>query len=296
MKEGPIDLHVHTTFSDGTLSPSEVVHLAKSAGLRAIAITDHDTVRGNKEAIDEGKKVGIEVVSGVEVSVDMSGGTMHVLGYYVDFDSVPLVEVLKRIEEGRHERNEKILGKLDSIGIALDYGEIRAAASEGPVGRPHIAQALVQRGHVTSTREAFDKYLKKGAPAYAERLRFSEAEAIRSIHQAGGLSVLGHPNSLNCGDDEALSAIVARLAAGGLQGIEAYYPSHSPRMQRTVERLAAEYGLLVTGGTDFHGAMYPEISIGYGYGDLHIPYSVLEAMKARLATNKAGGVRKEALS
>jgi predicted metal-dependent phosphoesterase TrpH len=296
LKEGPIDLHVHTTFSDGTSTPSEVVHLAKSAGLRAIAITDHDTVRGNKEAIDEGEKVGIEVISGVEVSVDMPGGTMHVLGYYVDFDSVPLIEVLKSVEEGRHERNEEILGKLGALGIALDYGEIRVLANEGPVGRPHIAQALLQRGDVASTREAFDKYLKKGAPAYAERLRFSEAEAIRSIHQAGGLAVLGHPNSLNYSDDGALSAIVERLAAAGLQGIEAYYPSHSPRMLRTVERLAAEHRLLVTGGTDFHGAMYPEISIGYGYGDLHIPYSLVEAMKARLATNKAGSMRKETLS
>lgn len=290
MKEAPIDLHVHTTYSDGTASPSEVVRLAGSAGLRAIAITDHDTLRGNAEAIDEGRKVGVEVVPGVEVSVDMQGGTMHLLGYYVDFNNASLIEVLRGIEEGRHERNEEILGKLGDLGIALDYEEIREAASEGPVGRPHIAQSLVQRGHVTSTREAFDKYLKKGAPAYAERLRFSEAEAIRSIREAGGIAVLGHPNSLNCGNDKALSAVVKRLVAMGLQGIEAQYPSHSPRIRREIEQLAAQHGILVTGGTDFHGALYPEVSIGFGYGDLYIPYSLLEAMKERLAANEDGCV------
>jgi predicted metal-dependent phosphoesterase TrpH len=296
LKEAPIDLHVHTTFSDGTSSPSKVVHLAKSAGLRAIAITDHDTLRGNKEAIDEGRKVGVEVVPGVEVSVDMRGGTMHVLGYYVDYNYASLIEVLQRVEEGRHERNEEILGKLGDLGMALDYDEIKAVASEGPVGRPHIAQTLVQRGHVASTREAFDKYLKKGAPAYAERLRFSEAEAIRSIREAGGIAVLSHPNSLNCANDADLSGIVERLAAVGLQGIEAHYPSHSPKVRRALEALAEQYGLLATGGTDFHGDMYPEVSIGFGYGDLYVPYSIVQAMKERLAANKAGCERKEAIS
>ena len=293
MKEAPIDLHVHTMFSDGTLAPSEVVQLAASTGIRAIAITDHDTVRGNKEAIEEGRKVGVEVVSGVEVSVDVQGGTMHVLGYYVDFSCVSLIDVLERVEEGRHERNKEILDKLRDLGIVLDYEAIRVEASEGPVGRPHIAQALVQCGHVANGREAFDRYLKKGAPAYAERLRFSEVEAIQSIRNAGGIAVLGHPNSLNCGDDTALSAVVERLVTTGLQGIEVYYPSHSLQMRRSVERLAAQYGLLVTGGTDFHGAIYPEVSLGFGYGDLYIPYSLLEAMKARVDANRINSAHKE---
>jgi len=287
LKEAPIDLHVHTTLSDGTVTPREVVRLAKRIGLRAIAITDHDTIRGNEEAIHEGTELGIEVVPGVEVSVDVHDGTMHVLGYYIDIHCGSLVRVLERIENARHERNREILDKLRRLGMPLEYDTIKAVASEGPVGRPHIAQALVQRRHVASVREAFDRYLKKGAPAYAERLRFSEVEAIQSIRQAGGIAVLAHPSSLNCGDNAALSAIVGRLVAAGLQGIEVYYPSHSLRMRRTVEELAAHYGLLVTGGTDFHGAIYPEIKLGFGYGDLYVPYSLLEKMGSRLRRNES---------
>ncbi len=286
VSDRPIDLHVHTTLSDGTLTPREVVQLAQRAGLAAIAITDHDTVRGNQEAIEEGGRVGVEVVPGVEVSVDFHAGTMHVLGYYIDFDCDALVETLQRIENARHERNRTILEKLSQLGMHLDYEAIKTVAREGPVGRPHIAQALVQEGHVANLREAFDKYLKKGAPAYAERLRFSEVDAIRIIDQADGIAVLAHPKSLCCADSASLSTIVARLVSLGLEGIEVYYPSHSPEMQRTYASLAGQYGLLVTGGTDFHGAIYPEIQLGFGYGDLYVPYSFLEAMKARSASNR----------
>jgi len=287
LKEALIDLHVHTTMSDGTVSPSEVVRLASQVGLRAIAITDHDTMRGSQPALDEGKKAGVEVVPGVEVSVDFRDGTMHVLGYYVDITCRALIDVLERVESARHDRNKEILEKLSRLGMALDYESVKAVANEGPVGRPHIAQALVQRGYVSTLREAFDKYLRKGAPAYAERLRFSEAEAIQSICQAGGIPVLAHPSSLNCDEKGAFAAIVERLVAAGLQGIEAYYPSHSLQMRQICERLAAQYGLLVTGGTDFHGAIYPEISIGFGHGDLYVPYSLLEKMQARRAATNA---------
>jgi len=291
LKDAPIDLHVHTTLSDGTLTPSEVVRAAQGIGLRAIAITDHDTLRGNQEAIEEGMKLGVEVVPGVEVSVDFQGGTMHVLGYYVDLNCSSLVEVLERIENARHERNREILDKLGRLGMPLDYGEIRAVASEGPIGRPHIAQVLIQRGYVASVREAFERYLKKGAPAYAERLRFSEREAVRSICQAGGIAVLAHPGSLNCDGAESLSAVVERIASVGLQGVEAYYPSHSIEMTRICESLAAQYGLLITGGTDFHGAIFPENALGFGYGDLFVPYSLLEEMKARLGASGRGAGR-----
>jgi len=288
LKEAPIDLHVHTSFSDGTLSPSEIVQAAQRVGLRAIAITDHDTLRGNQEAIEEGEKLGVEVVPGVEVSVDFQGGTMHVLGYYVDINCSPFIEVLERIENARHDRNREILDKLVRLGMPLDYAEIKAVANEGPIGRPHIAQALIQREYVGSVREAFDRYLKKGAPAYAERLRFSETEAIRSICQAGGVAVLAHPGSLNCGSTESLSAVVERIVSVGLQGLEAYYPSHSIELQHTCESLAAQYGLLTTGGTDFHGAISPENALGFGYGDLFVPYSLLEEMKTRVAANRSG--------
>ena len=284
-----IDLHVHTTFSDGTLTPREVVCAAQSVGLRAIAITDHDTLRGNDDAMDEGKKLGVEVVPGVEVSVDFPGGTMHVLGYYVDLNCDPFIKVLERIENGRHERNMEILDKLGRLGMPLDYDEIRAVASEGPIGRPHIAQTMIRRNHVASVREAFDKYLKKGAPAYADRLRFSEEEAVESICQAGGVAVLAHPGSLNCSSAESLAAIVERAVSVGLQGLEAYYPSHSSEMQRICESLAEQYGLLLTGGTDFHGTIFPENALGSGYGDLSVPYSLLEEMKATVAGNRRRG-------
>jgi len=286
LSDMPIDLHVHTTFSDGTLSPREVVQLAQHVGLSAIAITDHDTVRGNQEAIEEGRRLGVEVVPGVEVSVDSHTGTMHVLGYYVDYACDALVETLQTIENARHKRNKEILEKLSELGMPLEYETIKAMAREGPVGRPHIAQALMKKGHVANLREAFDKYLKKGASAYAERLRFSDVDAIQIIREAGGIAVLAHPKSLCCDDSACLSAIVARLVSLGLQGLEVYYPSHSPEMQRTCESLATQYGLLVTGGTDFHGAIYADLQIGFGYGDLYVPYSFLEAMKARAANNR----------
>jgi len=287
LKEAPIDLHVHTTLSDGSLTPSEVVRAAQRVGLRAIAITDHDTLRGNREAIEEGSKLGVEVVPGVEVSVDFPGGTMHVLGYYVDLNCSPLIEVLERIENARHDRNEEILDKLEHLGMKLDYQEIRDVASEGPVGRPHIAQALIQKSYVASVREAFDKYLKKGAPAYAERLRFSETEAVSNICQAGGIAVLAHPGSLNCGGPESLSATVERMVSVGLGGVEAYYPSHAIEMQHMCESLAEQHDILVTGGTDFHGAISPENTLGFGYGDMFVPYSLLEKMKARLTANRS---------
>jgi len=286
LEEAPIDLHVHTTLSDGTLTPREVVRAARRVGLRAVAITDHDTLRGNQEAIEEGKILGVEVVPGVEVSADFQGGTMHILGYYVDLNCDSLVEVLEKIENARHKRNEEILDKLRHLGMPLDYEEIKAVASEGPVGRPHIARALLEKNYVTSLREAFDRYLKKGGPAYAERLRFSETEAIRSICNAGGIAVLAHPSSLNCGDAESLSTIIERMVSVGLQGVEAYYPSHSTAMQHTCESLAAQYGLLVTGGTDFHGAISPGNELGVGYGDLFVPYSLLEEMKTRVIANR----------
>jgi predicted metal-dependent phosphoesterase TrpH len=294
LSDAPIDMHVHTTLSDGTLTPREVVRVARDAGLRAIAITDHDTVRGNQEAIDEGVRLGVEVVPGVEVSVDFVAGTMHILGYYIDLTCNSLIEVLLRIEHARHKRNEEILDKLGRLGMPLDYEAIKTVAREGPVGRPHIAQALVQKGYVASLREAFDKYLRKGAAAYAERLRFSEADAIQSIRHAGGIAVLAHPKSLSCGDPESLSTIVARLVSLGLQGVEVYYPSHSTEMERACESLAGQHRLLVTGGTDFHGAIYPEMQIGFGYGDFFVPYSFLQDMKTRLAANRASTAYKPA--
>jgi predicted metal-dependent phosphoesterase TrpH len=273
-----LDLHLHTTHSDGSCTPTEVVGLAHQAGVTALAITDHDITTGLVEASAAGEALGIEVIPGVEISSILGNSELHILGYFLDWQDTRLNERLKTLRDSRHRRNPKIVERLQSLGIDLTYDEVRALAGSDSVGRPHIARALMDKGVVTSAKEAFDRFLADGKPAYVPRDLPSPAEAIHWIKAARGLAVLAHPTWVRC-TDQSLIELVRQLKADGLDGVEVYYSTHAARQTREYLSLAQQLGLLVTGGSDFHGLTKPDIEVGIGKGSLHIPTSLLPKMK-----------------
>lgn len=274
-----IDLHIHTTESDGSLTPSQVVHYAKEKGLKAIAITDHDTIHGNEEAIKEGISEGVEVIPGVEISVDYSPGTMHMLGYFITTEDPILNEKLTLLQDSRADRNPRIIEKLNKLGLSLTYDEVVQVSGGGQVGRPHMAQVLMEKGYIKSIKEAFDKYLGKGAPAYLDKFRLGAEEAIAMITNAGGIPVLAHPSTLHLKSSDELDALVKKLVNQGLQGLEVYYSEHDERKTSSYKLLAKRYNLAITGGSDFHGKNMKGIDLGTGRGKLKIPYTALENLK-----------------
>ena len=276
-----IDLHIHSTASDGSLSPRALIKAAEDVPLRAMAITDHDTIEGSAEALRYRQSTHVEILSGVEISADFEPGAMHLLGYLFRLDDTRLGQALQIVQKSRAERNVKIIQRLQDLGIDIDYDEVSEVSGGGQVGRPHIAEVLVQKGVVRGIDEAFNTLLKKGGPAYVERYRLSPAEAIETIRGAGGVPVLGHPSTLNARTEAELDKIIAHLKEIGLQGVEAYYPTHGPDRTALYERLAKHHGLLVTGGSDFHGAAKSGVHIGFGRGDLRIPYRLVEDLKQR---------------
>ncbi len=275
-----IDLHIHSTASDGSFSISQIIEAARNLGLRAISITDHDTLEGSLEALGHFQSSSPEILSGIELSADFPSGTMHILGYMIRVDDSAFLNMLERIQGARSERNLEIVKKLQALGINLEYDEVIEASGGGQVGRPHFARVLISRGVVQSAEEAFSKYLRKGKPGYADRYRLKPAEAIEAISHAGGVPVLAHPFTLEAESQGALEEIVVELKANGLKGIEVYCPDPNPEDRTKYERLAWRYGLLMTGGTDFHGAAKPDVHLGVGKGDLRIPYSLVENLKA----------------
>jgi predicted metal-dependent phosphoesterase TrpH len=274
-----IDLHIHSTASDGSLSPREIIKAAEAVPLRAMAITDHDTIDGSAEALQYSQSTDIEILSGVEISAEFERGAMHLLGYLFRLDDVHLTQALEVVQESRAERNLQIIQRLQDLGIEIVYDEVSEASGGGQVGRPHIAEVLVEKGVVQSIDQAFITFLRKGGPAYVERYRLSPAEAIKAIRLAGGVPVLGHPSTLNTRTEAELDKIIATLKEVGLQGVEVYYPSHGPVRTALYERIARHHGLLVTGGSDFHGAAKSDVHIGFGRGDLRIPYRLVEDLK-----------------
>jgi predicted metal-dependent phosphoesterase TrpH len=277
---GFIDLHLHTTASDGVMTPSELVRYAKSKGLQAIAITDHDTIEGLEEGLSEGERIGFEVIPGLEISVKHSPGSMHLLGYFLDIHHPLLTERLQYLQQARAERNPKIAEKLKELGVKVTYEEVLKASGGGQVGRPHFAQVLMEKGYVRTFQEAFDRFLKKGAAAYVEKVRFAIGEALHFIKEAGGVAVLAHPNTLGMKGNAALEDLVLQLVKEGLQGIEVYYPEHSPLEVAQYKVLTERHGLLATGGTDYHGMEGNELDIGVGRGEMRLPYSIVESLKA----------------
>jgi predicted metal-dependent phosphoesterase TrpH len=283
MSDDVIDLHTHTLHSDGSSSPQELVRLAVEAGARAVAITDHDTVAGLAEGYDAARALGIEFIRGVEISAEYSPGTMHILGYYIDAESKVLSSSLDELRDGRDKRNPEIARRLQALGLDIDYEEVRQIAGNEVVGRPHFARVMQEKGYVESIQDAFNRYLGKGAAAYVEKKRLSPAQSIDLIHQAGGVAVLAHPYQLNLDADET-DRLIGELAGLGLDGVEAIYSRHSDAQRNLYSEMAARRGLLITGGSDYHGTYKPDISIVRGLGDLRVPYSLLKELKARAAS------------
>lgn len=281
---GLIDLHTHSTASDGSLSPRELIKYAKKKGAAAISLTDHDTVEGIAEALTAGREQDLEVIPGLEISAQHNGGTMHILGYYIDPSDPDLNQELNRLQEARRDRNPKIIEKLQGLGIPIDFNQVQELA-KGQIGRPHIAQVLLQTGVVSCLEEAFQKYLTKGAAAYVEKFRFSPQTAISLILRAGGIPVLAHPKTLQCSSYRDLKVLVEELKATGLTGVEVLYPDHSSEQTGTYFSLVRELDLLYTGGSDFHGDNKEKVDLLVGLGDLKIPYKIVENLKAHLSNS-----------
>ena len=279
-----IDLHIHSTASDGTSTPSEIITMAQEFGLGAIAITDHDTLAGSKEAHGLTIPATIELVTGVEISAKPIApfdfvSSYHILGYFIRLDDPVLNQTLDELQQIRRTRNQKILQRLNSMGIMITMEDIRKGVDSGEVGRPHIATALLEKNIVHSINEAFDQYLGQGKPAYVDKQRLSCRKAIRIISDAGGVPVLAHPGLLNIDQESDLEALIVALKEKGLKGVEVYYPEHSDQQIQQLLRIASSHDLLVTGGTDFHGDLKPELKMGIGYGDLHVPYGLFENLR-----------------
>ncbi|MDO4496072.1 MAG: PHP domain-containing protein [Clostridiaceae bacterium] len=273
-----IDLHTHSLKSDGSMTPAEVVREAKRAGLAAIALSDHDTVDGIREAAAEGEKIGVEVIPAIEFSVQSKTET-HILGYFIDIENPDLLKTLKEVVDLRIERNYVTCQRLNELGFDITIEEVRALAPNNFVGRAHFARVLMDKGYTKSVKEGFDLYMTSGKYAYCEKQRLTARNAVELIGKCGGISFLAHPHLTKLGDDE-LKEFLKELKGFGLSGLEGYYTDYTPEMQKKYQAMAKELGLLISGGTDFHAAMKPHISIGTGLGNMKIPYSVLEAMKA----------------
>jgi predicted metal-dependent phosphoesterase TrpH len=281
MMKNVIDLHAHTSYSDGSASPSQLVALAHSQGARAIAITDHDTVAGLAEGRTTADYVGIEFVNGIEISAEYSPGTMHILGYCIDVESSMLAAKLDELRAARNNRNPQIAALLQSLGLDMNYDDVARLAGNEVVGRPHFARLMVERGYAHSIQDAFDRFLAKGAPAYPEEVLLSPVDSIALIHEAGGVAILAHPYQLKLPSFEAVERLIVELAEMGLDGIEAIYSRHSAVERNTYVEMATRHGLLVTGGSDYHGTYKPDINIVTGKGDLEVPYELIEQIKSR---------------
>jgi hypothetical protein len=274
-----IDLHIHTTASDGTDTPAQVVEKAKAIGLRAIAITDHDSIDGVAQAQQAGQALGVEVIPGIEISADYLGSKAHILGFFIDPTSEALRPALDWAVNERAGRNRKIVASLAADGFDISIEALETAYPDSLLGRPHMAEYLMKKGYVASVKEAFNRYLGEGCPYYRDKERMPMEQAVAVIQEAGGVAVLAHPLQYGY-DGPALEAFLQRAKAVGCQGLEAYYSEHSPQEQVFLLQRAAQEGLAVSGGSDYHGSRKPHIALGTGIeGGLSVPYSVLEGLK-----------------
>jgi len=285
----PVDLHTHTTASDGSDAPERLVRLAAERGIAAIAITDHDTVAGIAEAGQAASRFGVELITGVEISAEPpervreARGVVHVLGYLIDLRSERLTQALAWMQERRTARNPEIIRKLNELGIDLTLDEVSVHAQGGQIGRLHVAQALVEKGVANTVQEAFDQYLRSGGPAAVEKGKLSPSDAIEAISAAGGIAVLAHPHQLGVGDGDALEETTCELVEWGLGGIESRYTGHSPEQTERYREIAARYGLAETGGSDYHGGTNPEVPLGL---IPPVPYLVVDRLRERCTAGR----------
>lgn len=278
-----IDLHAHTTASDGTLSPTQLVHLARDRGLSALAVTDHDTVGGVAEAMAAAAVCGVELVPGIELSVDYPHGELHLLGYLLDYQDPAFLHQLAFIQESRFNRNGLMLRRIQEHGFNITQEEVEAEAGGGQIGRPHFARALIRKGYAYSVPDAFERFLAAGRPLHIPKVRLDPEAAIRLIHEAGGLAVIAHPKFLNFPNAEALERELERLKGLGLDGLECYYRMHTAYETELFLGIAQRLSLLVTAGSDFHGLFGDEPVLGLVYQGRAGDDALLEALKQSAA-------------
>lgn len=270
-----VDLHTHTTASDGSLAPRELVREAVRAGVRVLAVTDHDSTDGLPEALDEAAQhPPLELVPGIEINTEIDKAEVHILGYFIDWQAEWFQDILRGFREERRGRIYRMAERLAALGMPIDPEEVFALVREGSAGRPHVAQVLVQKGYVGSVGEAFDRYLKHGGSAYVSYQKLPPEEAIALIRRAGGVPVLAHPGFI--GQDD----LIRKLARAGLGGVECYYAAHTPLQTATYLQLVRELGLVATGGSDYHG---PRVTPQGRVGTPHVPYEVYQALLAARA-------------
>lgn len=286
-----IDLHTHSTCSDGTVSPTELIKLAKEAGLGGIAITDHDTMAGTSEALNQGDKQDVLVIPGIELSVKHNETAIHILGYGLDQHNPNLQQTLHKLQEARRKRNQQIIEKLAACNIQIDITELQEIG-KGQIGRPHFARLLVKKGVVKTVNAAFTHFLKKGAAVYAECYKLPADDAIKIIAKAGGIAMLAHPGSIDLMPDQ-LPSLLRSLAALGLTGLELYYPTHSAKTFAMLKQTGEELGLIFCGGSDFHGDDQKNISVKEFSKLSSTPYNVWPVMQEKLRkTKQQNGTKK----
>lgn len=273
-----IDLHVHSNASDGTLSPTQVVELARRQGLRAMALTDHDTLEGLPEALAAGKALGVEVVCGIEFSTSYQGRDVHILGLELNPQDAHFREALKEFQDSRDRRNLAIIDRLQEHGVSISWEAMAEAFPDCVWTRAHFARYLLEQGYVSSIKEAFPRYIGDRAPCFVPREKVTPYQAIRLIQENGGITVLAHPMLYQLGLEQ-LRLLFSRLRDAGLDAVEVLYSTNSREEERLSRQLAKDYGLKISGGSDFHGANKPEIQLGCGKGNLKIPYTVLENLR-----------------
>jgi predicted metal-dependent phosphoesterase TrpH len=272
-----VDLHSHTNYSDGFHSPEELVHKAKDAEIDILSITDHDSVNAIEEATKIGEKLGIEIIPGVEISSDLRGAEVHILGYFIDIENKELEHYLSFFREERVRRAARIVEKLNNLGFEITLDDVLEKAKNSAVGRPHIAQAMLEKEIVSSYFEAFNKYIKNGGPAYERKVHLSPQSAFKIISDAGGLSFIAHPAHMP-------ESMVKELIEAGADGIEVIHPSHSKDLIRCYRGIVNEYYLLESGGSDFHGGKREDDA---KFGKFFTTPAVVDAMRTRLIKNSA---------
>ncbi|MBI5833732.1 MAG: PHP domain-containing protein [Armatimonadetes bacterium] len=271
-----IDLHSHTVCSDGTLTPAELVAAAAAAGLRALAITDHDNVDAYDRLPDD--RQDVEIIVGVELSLTWARGNLHLLGYHIDPHHAGLRTVLAQLQAARRVRNVTMVERLNAAGFAVTMEQLDRLAGGEQIGRPHMAQAMVELGAVSSIYQAFERYLADDSPLYVPREDLSPGDAIELVHAAGGAAVLAHPCQTRLSPAD-LADTLSRWVARGLDGLEVYYPQHTPRQRRLYRDLATRWRLAITVGSDFHGATKPGVRLGQVPGRVPDDDEVLDRLR-----------------
>jgi predicted metal-dependent phosphoesterase TrpH len=288
------DFHAHSTVSDGTLTPAELVLQAHRSGVDVLALTDHDDVAGIPEALARAQELGMELLPGVELSVSEAGGKlqMHILGLGIDPSAPLLIERIVEFRRARLERGARIVERLNQLGMPIRFERVREIAKHGSLGRPHVARALVEAGICSSEDDAFARFLRWGRRAYVPHAGRDARGAISLIHAVGGIACLAHPpRSLGVDATGGLEAFVGRLARLELDALEVYHPSHKPQEQKRLRRLARKHALTVTGGSDFHGDERPEVALGRGRGELALGRECYDAIRERLAERQRANLK-----